>query len=90
MQGAWVQLLDKEEVLHALCCSQKIKILLLFKVISFLLSLKKKVYYFYFLVIVGLHCSTWAFSRFSEWGLLFIAVCRLLIAMASLVAEHRL
>ena len=42
MQGAWVQLLDKEEVLHALCCSQKIKILLLFKVISFLLSLKKK------------------------------------------------
>ena len=35
-------------------------------------------------------CWAWAFSGCSEQGLLFIEVCRLLIAMASLVAEHRL
>ena len=32
----------------------------------------------------------WAFSSCGERGLLFIAVRRLLIAVASLVAEHRL
>ena len=31
----------------------------------------------------GLHCFAWAFSSFSEQGLLFVAVCRLLIVMAS-------
>ena len=30
------------------------------------------------------------FSSFSERGLLFVVVCGLLIAVASLVAEHRL
>ena len=30
------------------------------------------------------------FSGCGEWGLLFVAVCRLLIAVASLVAEHGL
>ena len=30
------------------------------------------------------------FSSFSDQGLFFIAVCRLLAAVASLVAEHRL
>ena len=30
------------------------------------------------------------FSSFSERGLLFVAVCGLLIALASLVTEHRL
>ena len=39
---------------------------------------------------LGLHCSTRAFSSCGERGLLFIAVCGLLIAVASLVAEHRL
>ena len=29
-----------------------------------------------------------AFSSCGEWGQLFVAVCRLLIAVASLVAEH--
>ena len=33
---------------------------------------------------------SWAFSSCGERGLLFIAVCGLLIAVASLVAEHGL
>ena len=32
----------------------------------------------------------WSFSSCGEWGLLFIAVHGLLIAVASLVAEHGL
>ena len=39
---------------------------------------------------LGLHCYARAFSSCSEWGLLFVAVRGLLIAVASLVAEHRL
>ena len=44
----------------------------------------------YFLAVLGLHCCTWAFSSCGEQGLLFVAVCGLLIAVASLVAEHGL
>ena len=43
-----------------------------------------------FLAALGLHCCVRAFSTWSEWGLLFVVVCGLLIAVASLVAEHRL
>ena len=43
-----------------------------------------------FLVLLGLCCCVWAFSSCGEWGLLFFAVCGLLIAVASLVAEHGL
>ena len=43
-----------------------------------------------FLVALGLHCCTWAFSSCSERGLLFVAVRGLLIVVASLVAEHGL
>ena len=43
-----------------------------------------------FLVALGLCCRTWAFSRCCEWELLFIVVHGVLIAGASLVAEHRL
>ena len=43
-----------------------------------------------FLAVLGLHCCVWAFSSCGEWGLLFIAVCELLIAVASLVVEHGL
>ena len=39
---------------------------------------------------LGLCCCTRAFSSCGEQGLLFIAVRRLLSAVASLVAEHRL
>ena len=37
-----------------------------------------------------LRCFTWAFSSCGERGLLFVAVRGLLIAVASLVAEHGL
>ena len=43
-----------------------------------------------FLVALGLHCCMWAFPSFGEWGLPLVGVRGLLIAVASLVAEHRL
>ena len=42
-----------------------------------------------FLAALGLRCSVQAFSSCGERELLFTAVCGLLIAVASLVAEHR-
>ena len=39
---------------------------------------------------LALRCCTWAFSSCGEQGLLFFEVRRLLIAVASLVVEHRL
>ena len=39
---------------------------------------------------LGLCCCTWAFSTWGDLGLLFIAMCGLLIAVASLVTEHGL
>ena len=43
-----------------------------------------------FLAALGLRCCVRAFSSCSEWGLLFVVVRRLLIAVASLVLEHGL
>ena len=43
-----------------------------------------------FLAVLGLCCCAWAFSSCGERGLLFFAVRGLLIAVASLVAEHGL
>ena len=43
-----------------------------------------------FLAALGLCCCTRAFSSCGEQGLLFIAVHRLLTAVASLVSEHKL
>ena len=43
-----------------------------------------------FLAVLGLHCCMWAFSSCGEQGLLFTVVHGLLIAVASLVAEHGL
>ena len=43
-----------------------------------------------FLAALGLRCCAQAFSSCGEWGLLFIAVRGLLIAVASLVVEHGL
>ena len=43
-----------------------------------------------FLAALGLHYCAQAFSSCGERGLLFVAVRRLLIAVASLVVEHRL
>ena len=42
------------------------------------------------MAVLGLCCCTWTFSNCIECGLLFAAVCGLLIVVASLVAEHRL
>ena len=41
-----------------------------------------------FMAVLGLCCCTRAFSSCRERGLLFIVVHRLLIAVASLVAER--
>ena len=49
---------------------------------------KKK--FILFLAALGLRCCMRAFSSSGERGLLFIAECRLLIAVASLVEEHGL
>ena len=43
-----------------------------------------------FLATLGLRCCTRAFSSCDEQGLLFVAVCGLLIVVASLVVEHGL
>ena len=43
-----------------------------------------------FLAALGLCCCARAFSSCSEQGLLLVAACGLLIAVASLVAEHGL
>ena len=51
---------------------------------------KINLFIYLFLAALGLRCCVWAFSSCGEWGLLFIAVCRLLIAVASLVEEHGL
>ena len=47
-------------------------------------------FFFFFLAALGLPCCVRAFSSCGERGLLFIAVRGLLIAVASLVAEHGL
>ena len=47
-------------------------------------------YYFLFLVVLDLHCCIWAFSSCSKRGPLFVVVGGRLIAVVSLVVEHRL
>ena len=47
-------------------------------------------YLFVFLAALGLRCCVRAFSSCGKRGLLFVAVHGLLIAVASLVAEHGL
>ena len=55
------------------------------------LFLYKFIYFIYlFLVVLGLRCCVQAFSSCGKGGLLFVVVCRLLTAVASLVAEHGL
>ena len=43
-----------------------------------------------FLATLGLRCCARTFSSCGEWGLLFVVVRGLLIAVASLAAEHGL
>ena len=54
------------------------------------LFFNKFIYLFLFLAVLGLRCCTWAFSSCGERELVFVAVCGLLIVVASLVAEHGL
>ena len=53
-------------------------------------QLNAQVFFFLSLAASGLRCCVWAFSGCGERGLLFVAVRGLLIAVASLVAEHGL
>ena len=48
------------------------------------------IYTFIYSAALGLRCCTRTFSSSGEQGLLFVAVRELLIAVASLVAEHGL
>ena len=54
------------------------------------LFLKINLFIYLFLAALGLHCCARAFSSCGERGLLFVAVRGLLIAVASVVAEHGL
>ena len=56
----------------------------------FSLFKKNKFIYLFNLTALGLCCCARAFSSCGERGLLFVVVCGLLIAVASLVAEHKL
>ena len=47
-------------------------------------------HFFFFLAVLYLCCCTRAFSSCGKWGLLFVAVRGLLIAVVSLVPEHGL
>ena len=42
------------------------------------------------MAVVGLCCFVLAFSSYGEWGLVFVVVCGLLLAEASLAVEHGL
>ena len=52
--------------------------------------LKIYLFIYLFLAALGLRCCMRAFSSCGERGLLFLAVRGILIAVASLVAEHGL
>ena len=49
----------------------------------------RNLFIYLFLAAIGLPCCAWAFCSCGEWGLFFVVVHRLLIAVASLV-EHGL
>ena len=49
-----------------------------------------RLFFSFFVAALGLGCCMRAFSSCGEWGLLFVVVCGLLTAVASLVVEHRL
>ena len=75
------------ETLWTFCLIFSINLKLLLK------SLFEKFMYLFiylFLAALGLHCCEQAFSSCGEQGLLFVAVHKLLIAVASLAVEHGL
>ena len=62
----------------------------LIKKLKICVHANSSVFFFFFLVVLGLRCCARAFSSCSEQGLLFVAVRGLLIAVASFVVEHGL
>ena len=50
----------------------------------------KSLFIYLFIAVLGLRCCSWAFSSCGERGLLFVLVCRPLIAVVSVVVEHGL
>ena len=69
----------------------KMQVLFFFLILgSITLFIYKFILFILLLAVLGLHCCAWAFSSGGERGLLSVVVCRLLIAVASLVAEHGL
>ena len=57
---------------------------------SFFFFNKFILFIYLFLAALGLRCCVLAFSSCGEWGLLFVVVRGLLIAVASLVVERGL
>ena len=74
--------------LFCLFFHQYLTVLITTAVESFFFNINLFIYLF--LAALGLRCCVRAFSSCGERGLLFIAVHGLLIAVASLVMEHRL
>ena len=58
--------------------------------VIFLIFIFTDLFTYLFMAGMGLCCCMRAFSSCGEWELLFVAVRGLLIAVASLVAEHGL
>ena len=73
----------------ALILFPKVSLLCKPKLVDFFFSVIN-LFIYLFLAELGLCCCAQAFSSCWEWGLLFVEVRGLLIAVASLVAEHRL
>ena len=60
------------------------------KKMSNIMSSHKDQDFFFFLAALRLRYCMLVFSSCGEWGLLFVIVQRIFIAVASLVAEHKL
>jgi len=80
---------------HAICSTwNDLQILFLWWIFIFRASAQiapfSYLFIYSFLAALALHCCTWAFSSCSKQELLFIEVRRLLMAVAFLVAKHRL
>ena len=73
------------QILNSFCCLYPHALSM-----SSLFFFKNLFIYFFCVAALGLRCCAQASSSCSEWGLLFIVVHGLLIAVASLVAEHKL
>ena len=50
---------------------------------------KKNLFIFKYFAVLDLHCFAWAFFSYSERGLLFIAMHRSIIVVASSIVEHK-